>query len=374
LKPKVLILIDTAITGGPGKGLFQLLKHAPAGEFEYVLCNFHYRKPRSKEFINEARSLGLNLHLLSQHFRFDPSPLWQAACLLRSTHCNLLQTHGYKGHLIALILAKILRVPWIAFEHGLTAEDWKIRIYQRAQLWALKYADMAVAVSPPLYRTVSSLRGAKRPTALILNAIDPQELKGTVGGKALRLQLGLPDDDIVLGVFGRLSPEKGHHLLLQAFSEVLRARPKAFLLIVGDGQERARLVRQAEELGIAPRVRFAGHQTGLRDYYEASNLMVLPSLSEGLPNVLLEAMSLGLPAVATNVGAVREVICDGQNGWIVPPGTAAGLAEVIKRVLSEPNTLAMVGERARQSLFPKFSAAARASSILELYQRVLQAA
>lgn len=374
VKPKVMIIIDSEIIGGPGRGLFLFLRSLKSWECEYVLSNFERRRRRSSEFVNYARQNGFNLELIKESFRFDPLMIVRASKLIKRHGCNLIETHGYKGHVIALVLSKLLGLPWIAVTHGWTNEDWKIRLYNHLELFLLKFPDAVVVVSPQLYKSVSLRREtakSKKPTYLIPNAADAETLPGSEGGWAIRRRYGLTGQAALIGCFGRLSPEKGHRFLLQALAALAAELTEVHLLVAGDGPQRQVVEDLASKLALQSRVHFCGHHSSMRDLYEAIDLLVLPSLSEGLPNVVLEAMSMNVPVLATNVGALSEVIQDGANGWLVPPGDSEVLAAKLKEIFSNPSILKEVGTRARSSLFPKFSPETRSAAILKIYRETL---
>lgn len=369
-KPNVLIIIDSLKTGGPGKGLFQFIRNAPKATFDFQLCNFKYKNPRSQEFIERAAEERVELHLFTQNYLFDPAPIFQTYQLIKKFRFNIIQTHSTKAHLIAWLVTRTIDIPWISVAHGYTNENWKIRIYNRLDKWIINRADHTIAVSPILYNMLRNSRGKNKSTELILNAIDTSEIPGHLGGKEIRKRCRVTSTDILLGAFGRLSPEKGLEILLVAFSK-LNNNQATSIVIVGDGQDLSKLKLLAQNLNIADRVFFHGHQKNMRDYYEAIDLLVLPSLSEGLPNVVLEAMALGKPALSTEVGAISEVIVDEETGWIVPPGDIETFSRKLNEILSKPNNLKTTGRKAKDSLFPKFSARERAKKFIRIYQRLL---
>lgn len=367
MHPKVLILIDTAIIGGPGKGLFQLLKHSP--ELDYILCNFRYKNPKSTEFIDYARNHGIQITLLSQDFRFDPRPVQEISRLVRSEKVEIIQTHGYKGHLIAALLYRWLKIRWLAVAHGWTSEDWKVKIYHSLDRMLLPWADHVVTVSTKLQESIAAWRPG-RPTELILNAVE-EPAGGNESAAAarsrIRAECGASSDEILLGCFGRLSNEKGQAILLEAFSGLPEGAPRARLLFLGDGPDRAKLEAQACALRDPSLVQFLGHKSDLHDYYAAIDLLILPSLSEGLPNVVLEAMVSSVPVLSTDVGSVREIITDGQNGWLVKPGVPAAISGRLPELLSKP-LLEEMGRTAKASLFPKFCPRVRAERFQRIYR------
>jgi len=203
---------------------------------------------------------------------------------------------------------------------------------------------------------------------VILNGIEAAEIPREKGGAALRRELGIAPGEILIGAVGRLSREKGQAVLVRAFALAKNrfGLGGARLVIVGDGPDRSGLQTLARDLGIAGQTRFVGYQKATGDYYEAMDLLVLPSFSEGLPNAVLEAMALGTPVLATRVGGVGEIISDQANGWLVEPGLPEAMGRSLAR-LGDRAELARMGEVARKSLFPNFDPGRRAQRLYELY-------
>lgn len=370
MKPKILILIDTGIIGGPGKGLFQLLRHAH-NKVEYLLTNFSYPPPMSSQFNDFATTHGFHIHLLRSRFRCDPGPVLECIRLVKEGGFTLVQSHGYKTHIMAWLIAKATGIPWIAFAHGWTTENWKVRLYHKLDRLFLRWCDRAVAVSPKLFDTISSLRGTHCKTTLILNAVDQDEIPRGCVSPSVRERLSISASAKVLGCFGRLSSEKGQAFLIKAFRKFQEKHPDSALILTGDGPDRGSLETLIANLGLTTKVHLCGYQPGMRDFYEAIDLLVLPSLSEGLPNVALEAMALEKPVLATDVGAVAEIITHGENGWMVQAGDETLLANSLLEIFSSPSLVTRIGKVAKASLHPKFSAQGRANAIVALYKEVL---
>lgn len=366
-RPRVLIMIATRVLGGPGKGLLQFIRNMPEDRMSCVLAGFTTNGTET-EFARVARSRHIPVHLFRQRRRLDPGLIGQARTLLKARRCNIIQSHGYKTHIMALAVSRLCGVPWVAVAHGWTRENLRIRMLNRLDRLLLRYADVAIAVSPALHATLSAIRGPDRPTELILNAVDPEEIRGERGGEAVRAALGLTPASRVIGVFGRFSPEKGQRHAVDAFARVADRHPRAVLLLVGDGQDAPLLRRRVAHHHLEDRVIFCGYQTAPRDYFEACDLVMLPSLSEGLPNVVLEAMALGRPVLATDVGGVRLVIRHGDTGWIVSPGSSDALAEALHSLLDDGVDLSSFGRTARTSLYPGFAVETRVSRLVKIYE------
>lgn len=308
---------------------------------------------------------------VTQRALWDPTPLWQFLCLAKRGRYNIIQSHGYKSHFVACFVSRIIRVPWVAFAHGWTQEDRKVSFYHSLDTRMLRCADSVVAVSPGLWGIFSALRGEGRSTELVLNAVDPDKLKGGMGGRAIRNQHVNAPTQLLIGCFGRLSHEKGQDVLLHALAKVLRSNLMVSAIVLGDGPERESLQRLSDELGIGDRVSFHRHSSVMRDYYEAIDLLVLPSRSEGLPNVVLEALGCGVPVVATDVGAVSEVVIHGKTGWIVPAEDAEALSGAILEALSDPRKREEFSRAGRHAVLEGFSPAARGEKILHVYRRLI---
>jgi len=370
IKPRVLILIATDPIGGPGKGVFQFLEHAPADEFEYVLCNFGVKNLPVGQFVDEAWRKKLNLRLLEWRFTFDPHLIFQARRVIREHDLNLIQTHGYKSNTIGFFLKLLCRLPWIGFAHGFIEESRKLRFYNRIERLVLRRADRVVAVSDSMKTLLTRHGVTPQRIRVIHNAIDPTEAVPSMSGAEIRQRYGLTPGQKVIGVIGRLNPEKGQLVFLKAMEKTARSFPGVRALIIGDGQDRAMLERFCQDQGLSDHVVFLGHQEKIADYYQVLDLLVSPSLSEGLPNTVLEAMSFGVPVLATAVGGVPEIIQNG-NGMIVPPNDPVALAERMIELLRDDTLRQAIGLKGKNSLYPRFAPDNRVRQIVNLYEELL---
>ena len=202
---------------------------------------------------------------------------------------------------------------------------------------------------------------------VIPNGIDEKKYRIQVDRIAKRADLGLePDVWPVLGWCGRLSPEKGLIFLIRALRDLSSSYPRLRLLLMGEGVLRNELEAQAEAEGVAPYVRFLGARADVPDVLQVVDVFVLPSLREGLPLVLLEAMAAGVPIVATDVGGNRQAVHEGQNGFLVPSENPAALAQAIRRLIDDETLRTQFSRQARQ-LFEQHFTIGR---MVEQYDRV----
>jgi len=288
---------------------------------------------------------------------FDIEMLRSLGRSLKAWQPDIVQTHNYRTTALAYLL-KLAKPawPWIAFFHGSTNEDWKVRIYNRVDRLLLARADRLVLMSQRHRRDFIEVGDR---ASVIHNAILtlPSEIS-PINLDGFR-QPGTP----LIAVIGRLSPEKGVDVLLDAVSR-LRAGSVS-VVIVGDGPERKALEQQAVRLSIRSHIHFVGTVGDMGSLYPQVDLVVLPSRSEGLPNVLLEALRANIPVIATDVGAVIEVLTDRAAGLVVRPDDAAALAAAIEKSLNEGKSAS--GNEARAATVARFSLQQRVEKHLRLY-------
>jgi glycosyltransferase involved in cell wall biosynthesis len=250
--------------------------------------------------------------------------------------------------------------------------DLKDQVYSQLDRWSLGAADHVVTVCNAFARDLQRIGVPHEKIAVRHNSVKPFCVTQSSEVAAIRRSLGIPSDTAVLLAAGRLSPEKGHFDLIEAVAHLRSNAPrKRFrLLIAGDGPERMRLENRVRQLGIVDFVMLIGHQQDLRPYYTMADIMILPSHSEGSPNVLLESMAAGLPAVATNVGGIPEIARDGQTALLVEKSDIDAMSHAIARLLSEPELRVQLGENAKR-LSCTYRAEDYCDSMVKLYSTLL---
>jgi glycosyltransferase involved in cell wall biosynthesis len=268
-----------------------------------------------------------------------------------------------------LLLRPFIRLPWVAFAHGWTDEDRRIRAYNRLDFRLLRYPDAVVAVSQDVRRRLEAAGVPSSRITVIPNAVDLPTTAPRLEGGSWRASLGLSPLRPVVSVIGRLSPEKGQDVFLRACGVARRCGTPFTAVLVGEGPSTTSLRAQVEDAGLSPIVRFAGYHSDVSAVYRESDIIVIPSRSEGLPNVLLEAMALGKPVIATNAGGIPEVIRNGVNGVLVPIADPESMARAMSMLLTSAEQRAILGRNAAATA-PAFSPSTRAQRILALYDEV----
>lgn len=326
---------------------------------------------RCRQFLSTVRHHGFEAIGLT----YDKPRLWAAvreiAAHLENFDADVLCCHGYKANILGRMAARRRKIPVVAVARGWTGESFKVRLYERLDRFHLRWMDRVVCVSEAQAAKVR--RAGVRPDRIrvIYNAIDPSRFHDPDERyRAKLLRYFRQPRTHVIGAAGRLSPEKGFSVLVSAAERVLREHPSAGFVLFGEGPERAALQQQINAAGLGQSFVLAGFRADLDRFLPHFDLLVLPSYTEGMPNVVLEAFGAGVPVVATAVGGTPEVIDDGANGYLVPPGDADKMAERIGAAVDNADALPEMGRRGRMCVQEKFGFAMQAHLYHELFSEL----
>jgi glycosyltransferase involved in cell wall biosynthesis len=367
----ILILIATERVSGPLKGILQCWRYLDGGRYRPVFGLVRAKRSERSDAELEARRCGVVYEVLEQSGSFDLSLFLRARRLARKHGATLVQTHGYKTHLLGLFLKRSLGVRWVGFEHGWTAETWRVRLYHRLA-WLLRYADRAVAVSEELCRHLRGLGVRESRLLCVHNAVEADEGWAGCPPGLFRQAQDIPLDAPLITVLGRITREKGQRVFLEAFRRVRVQVPQARAAIVGEGVDEQGLRAAARALDLDQAVRFVGWQRPAAPVYVDSDVIVVPSVAfEGIPNVLLEAMAAGRPVVATTVGGATEVAVNEEHALLVPPSAPDAMAAAILRLLHDKPLRDRLVEGGRRRIETHHSPARRAARIADIYGSLL---
>jgi len=365
----IVHLMASTFHGGPERQVLGLAHHLPE-TYQSVFLSFA-EGGRCRQFLSTARHHGFEALRLN----YDTPRLWSAvreiAGHLERLDADVLCCHGYKADMLGRMAARRQKIPVVAVARGWTAENLKVRLYERLDRFHLRWMDQVVCVSEAQAARVR--RAGVRPERIrvIYNAIDPtrfHEPEPRYRAKLLRY-FRQPRTHII-GAAGRLSPEKGFEILVKAAERVLREYPSVGFILFGEGPERAHLQKQLNAVGLNQSFILAGFRADLDRFLPHFDLLVLPSYTEGMPNVILEAFAAGVPVVATAVGGTPEIVEDGVSGYLVPAGDAEMLAERICQALDNPDELPDMGRRGRMCVQEKFGFATQAELYRQLFEQL----
>jgi glycosyltransferase involved in cell wall biosynthesis len=233
-------------------------------------------------------------------------------------------------------------------------------------------SDCIITISPEQRREIAQFGIASLKKIVIIPlGFDLQPLLTCEGFRGkLRTELGVTDENLLVGIVARLTAIKNHHFFLEAASRVYQQNQAVRFVVVGDGELRAELQQRATELGIAQVVYFLGWRQDLPVVYADLDLVVLTSLNEGTPVTLIEAQAAACPVVATTVGGVPDIVQDGQTGYLVPPEDSEAFAGAVLKLLAADRLT--VGQAGRQMVKAKFTVERLVRDIETLYTDLLK--
>lgn len=286
--------------------------------------------------------------------KVDPVSVFRLVRLIRERNIELIHTHLTSATFIGALAARAAGIPCVATLHGFTSAFW------------YRFPPRLIAVSNAVKSHFVAQDVPETRISVLHNGITLADYVPQVLAAAKVEVAHLPGDPLV-GIFGRLVPEKGQDVALDALTQLLPIIPNLKLIIVGDGRCREELGMQVERLEIGRNVEFCGFQSDPRPLMRACDIVLMPSRKEGFCLSAIEAMALARPVVATNVGGLPEVVGDGVTGILLPPENPAALAEAIQQLLRHPERAAAMGKAGRARVTQLFDQRQQLRLLRELF-------
>jgi len=365
----VLLLIKGLGVGGAERLLERAIPYLDRDRYDYHVA---YLLPWKDALVPAFRAAGLPVSCLEFHRGGILSAGRRLATLVRREGISLIHAHLPVAGILARLVGRRAGARWLVYtEHNVPA---RYRLASRLLNAATYRANNAViAVSQEVAARVRAYgRGSRPYLATIPNAVDADALAAHARDRSdVCREFGFPADTHLVVHVANLVPKKGHRYLLAAASRVARADPRVRFLLVGLGPLAEALSLEASRLGLNGQVVFAGFRPDAVALMGAADIVVLPSLHEGLPVSLLEAMALGRPVVATRVGGVPEVLAADETGMLVEPADSAALAAAILDLLGDAGRRSRMGEAARRHVRQRYGMAGMVAAVEEVYARVM---
>jgi glycosyltransferase involved in cell wall biosynthesis len=363
----VLQLIPTLDRSGAEKQMVLLAKGLPRDRFRVEVAALTRLGPLE----SELRDAGIPLTLIGKRLKLDPFALGRLVRFLKTKRFDVLQTWIFAANTYGRIAARLARVP-VVVTAEMAVDLWKGRGQLAIDRLLARFTDRVVGNSQAVVEFYRSAGIPGNRLAMIPSGIGDEE-PPAIDAAEVRAELGLPRDAPVALFAGRLAAQKGVADLVAALDLLQHVRPDLRTLIVGDGPLRADLEETAQAFRLNGLVRFLGHRDDVPRLLAAADLLVLPSLYEGLPNVVLEAMRFAKPVVATAAPGTTEVVADGSTGLLVPCHDPPALAQAIRRVLEDQGLACRLGAEGRARVESEFRADQMVAHFAELYERLATA-
>jgi len=367
-KLNVAHLLASNFFGGPEKQLVEHARRIASNQIVPHIISFQEQK-ESHQLLDKARAVGIFTEEISSKGPFDISLIRNITAIIRREKIDLLCVHGYKANVVGRIASWLTGIPLIAISRGWTGEDARVSCYEWVDRIFLRFAEHVVAVSQGQKDKIIKLGIPQQRISVIHNAINLAETH-SAQGLPLRQQLGLPDDALIVASAGRLSREKNYGAMIEVAREVVRKSPKVYFVVFGEGFLREELERQIVSADLGGRFILPGFRNDLQAVLRDIDIFMLPSFSEGLPNVVLEAFAVLKPVVATRVGGTPEVVEDGVSGFLTHPHEISAMAQHVLQLVEDPSFRRHMGSKGFERVQKYFTFEKQTQEYEELYLKI----
>lgn len=368
-RPRVLHLITSFEIGGTERQAVELLKRLDRDRFDVRLAVLRNEGPFYRE-IEALFPVVPEFPLTSFYNANAVKQLARLRKLMVREQIDILHAHDFYSGFIGAAAARLAGVRVIACQRHLKLSDRRTHELGTRLIHRLAHR---VLVNSQAIRDQIVERGSAPPRKItvIRNGVPDARASRAHAQDEIRRELGISADAKLVGMVARIQPVKGHRFFIDAAASVLRDQPNAHFVLVGDGPLRSEIENQIARLGLADRVHLLGDRSDVAQLVPGFDLLVLASLHEGSPNAVIEAMAAGVPVVATAVGGTRELLIDGETGYLAPPADSAALAARIVFALSHEDNGAEITSAARSRINAAYGMDRMVQSVERLYDDLM---
>ncbi len=381
---RVVHVITRMTRGGAQENTLATLRGLKARGYEVTLITGPSWQ-KEGEILSEALEEGFDIIILPELVREislwdDFVASWKLFRLLARSRCVIVHAHTSKAGLLGRIAARLAKIPIIIHTpHGHVFHSYfskaKERFFIFLERRLSRHTTRLIALTETCRKEHLEL-GIGKPGqwAVIPSGVNEDCFKEAHESRKseLRQQLGIGPDKKIVGFIGRLTPIKGPRFLTEAIPEIRKALPESHFLFVGDGEEKESIKARVAELGEESSVVFVGHQDSPADFLSVMDVLVVPSLNEGMGRVIVEAGFLGKPVVGTNVGGIVDLIRDGETGLLIKPGDPKAITEAVIRFLRDPSWARRIGLNLREKVLNGFTEKQMIEKMDELYHEEMK--
>lgn len=374
-KLRILHVIGGGEFGGAEQHILHLVTTFPSDEVEVAVVCFY-----DSLFADKLREAGIRVITLHQFGRFDLRLLQALRQTFLSFQADVIHTHGIKANFFSRLAALSLGVPLVTTVHSSLRYDYSgsltYLIVSMMEKSTRHLNRHFIAISGALADIMREQGVPAEKISVIYNGTDLAPYRQVHLREAdrsrLRKEWDIPEEAFLFGTVARFVPVKGLPILLDAYAQLAAEHEHApYLVLVGDGPERALLEEKVQAYGLQSRVRFAGFRQDIPACLHACDAFVHSSLYEGLGYTIIEAMASEIPVVASHVGGVKEFVFDEQTGLVVPPGDASALCKAMERLWQSPELRETLAKQALEKVESSFTIEQMTRHILALYKKIL---
>ena len=367
---RILHLRSSNFYGGPERQIHFHARLANQSGVELTVSSFSENN-EMPDFLKKISDDNIPVHLFNVESAYDRSSIGMIRKFLEEHSIDILCTHEYRSHFYGYLACKGVSTKWIAFSRGMTTENLKVKLFTYLERFVLKKASHIVAVSESQKQKL--IKQSVRPDSIstIHNAIDLPFI-GSIPSVSLRERFQFAQDDFVCISAGRFSTEKGQFYLVKAAETAIQENAKLRFVLFGDGPDLPEIKAYIRSRNLDKYIMCPGFDSNILGLIKSADLLINPSLSEGLPNIVLEALASDTPVLVTNVGGHPEIVVNGSNGYLVEPKNIKQLSEKILNMADNRDSLPNFSVVSRKILNDKFSFESQNDKLLKLYSMTLK--
>jgi glycosyltransferase involved in cell wall biosynthesis len=367
----ILHLIDSSGMYGAEKMLLMLLEELKGSKYPGILGCIRETTCEIPDIAREAEDIGIPVVYFTMHRGYNPKGVRSILRFIKDHQIKIVHSHGYKSNIFLGLQFKT-EFKRISTIHGWSKEygGLKNKTYEMLDSLSLRRFDSVVAVSQSVATDLKKKGLNGKNITVIHNGLKATDNGDYADVAYLRQQYSLSENSFVIGTVGRLVPIKGQSFLIKAMAEVVKEIKNCHLLIAGEGPLRNNLQAEIEKLKISQNVRLIGYVHDIKVLMATLDLFVLPSLSEGLPISLLEAMAVKKPVIASDAGGIRELVTDRKDGILVPPSDSTCLAKAIKLLYYDKILMSNIAVRGEEKVKNEFSSSSMADNYKSIYSHL----
>jgi len=367
---RILHIPGGAAWGGGESYILTLVRYLPRERFHLeVLC------PEEGVLVQNLKRLGIPTYRMNFTPLINPLTILRLTLFLKRHSFDIVQSHGARMNFYTRVAGRIANVPSLISTHHFSLSSypvasWRKSVYRALDRWSAKFASINLCVPETLAKELREQSGYSPDTIrFIPNGVDTEKMDpAKISGQSIREEFGV-DNRFLVVAGGRMNPEKDHATFLKALARVKAVIPDVKALLIGDGPLREELQNLAVSLGLKDTCFFPGFRSDVPEILAAADLFVLSSISEGMPFMVLEALTLEKPVVATGVYGVSEIICHNQEGLLVPVRSPEAMADSIVTLRKDSTQARRLGKAGRKHVQTYHSTKKTIQMWQDLYQQ-----